>query len=79
MRELRGTLVKSLVVVGLGCLLAAAAGCAVSEPVNYSDVGVIKRVTNRILSPRQKEAEIRDLTLDQKRHREDAEKEIEKR
>ncbi|GAB4238708.1 MAG: hypothetical protein Kow0032_25330 [Methyloligellaceae bacterium] len=66
-------------IVSLGGCVAVTGGCAAVESVPYPKLGAIKRVKERLLSNEEKEREIRELTLEQKRHREEAEKQLEKR
>lgn len=66
---------------GAVCLAAAVAlsGCAATDAIPVPKFSSVKRITKKLLTREEKEAEIRELTMDQRQRREKAEEQLEKR
>lgn len=72
-------LAKLALLLGLCGLLAATGGCASTESLTTPKFSSVKRITKRILTGKEKDKTIEDMSVEQKTHREEAEREIEKR
>ncbi len=70
---------KPAMILGLCAALTALAGCAATEAIPFPKLSSVKRITKRVLTREEKDDAIRDLTIEQKKHREEAERELEKR
>jgi hypothetical protein len=56
----------------------ATAGCG-AETIPYPQLSSVKKMTSKLLTREEKDAAIQDLSLEQKRHRSQAEQQLEKR
>lgn len=65
--------------VAMAAALAGLGGCSVAPTLPYPKFSSVKRITKKLLTNEEKDAAIQDLTLEQKQHREQAERELEKR
>lgn len=74
-----GNWVKTARALGLGAVIAVAGGCSAAEVIPYPKLSSVKRIKDKLLSKDEQNAAIRDLALEQKQHRAEAEREIEKR
>ena len=74
-----GKLTKTLAMLALGAGVALTGGCAVTESIPYPKLSSVKRIKQKLLSKKEQDDAIRDMSLEQQSHRKDAEREIEKR
>ena len=73
------TLTRTFFVCALGAGVVLAGGCSVTETIPYPKLSSVKKIKQKLLSKDEQDAAIRDMSLEQKSHREAAEREIEKR
>lgn len=65
--------------LALGAAIAISGGCAATEAIPYPKLSAVKKLKDKLLSKEEQDAAIQDMASEQKSHRAEAEREIEKR